>query len=706
MFLNRKYSWITALAAGTICTLIPLIRDFHIESAVLAATTGAFWAGFTLAGQKDFSISDDLRASLRILLHLYIFGLPLFILSLFMGCINFHGTGFWILFPIPSVFLAAGVARIVRSYYISYPRFITLAIIVFIAVGEWLIEFYMLPQVFFHNHIWGGWPGPIYDETVSLTFANVFFRSLTVAWGIILWLIPVYYRNKKYLGLLLCSLAYLLFGYSHLADFGVISPNRFLQQQLRGAVSTPHFNIYYDQDTYTQYDIKKQALLHEFYLHQITNELDISTDYSQNKIESYLYAHPWQKKELTGAKYTSYVPVWLKQDQIHIAKPQLQTSLKHEMVHVIAKQFGNRLINASWNIGLVEGLAVALSGNHNTTSTIDQLAATKKKDLAIPDLKRALSFSGFYTGRSAVNYTTMGSFIRFLLENYHIDYFKRAYQTGYIGNIYPVPIDTLITQWKLSLETIHTDSLDQQAASQLFSRLSVFEKSCPHNIDPVYYEWDRWLFHKAENNIPMALHHIRRAKEMTKHAGIWRNWAQFELYTQNADRVIQEVAPDSLDDEFKLLKADAHFLEGNEQKALTLLGEVDSGPLPSEIRTDNNNRKWYLNITYKDSLPHRESFKNLSRELKHAALAKSMEIQDWDLFVSYSNTLSQEPLNTISFQIYFRMIEWLIVNNYYALAEKWMQKIAAMTKRTVHKASLRQLNTLFKFAEIHPVTVL
>src|SRR5699024_4663507 len=129
---------------------------------------------------------------------------------------------------------------------------------------------------------------------------------------------------------------------------------------------------------YTKAKVGFIAAKQEFYYHQIVKRLQLSRRDNANKIQTYLYGNAWQKKKLVGAKFTSYVPVWLHQDQLHIAKEQVPRSLKHELVHVLAKQFGNKLIHASWSIGLVEGLAVALAKKQSRVATIDQIVRAEK----------------------------------------------------------------------------------------------------------------------------------------------------------------------------------------------------------------------------------------------------------------------------------------------------------------------------------------
>src|SRR5699024_3537661 len=104
-----------------------------------------------------------------------------------------------------------------------------------------------------------------------------------------------------------------------LPQLDIVSPRGYIQKQLGGRKETSHFTIYFEKKHFTQDEIELAGLEHEFYFQQITQALQLNgKKFKKNKIESYLYANAQQKKRLTGAKFTSYVPVWLQQDQLHI----------------------------------------------------------------------------------------------------------------------------------------------------------------------------------------------------------------------------------------------------------------------------------------------------------------------------------------------------------------------------------------------------
>src|SRR5699024_10946524 len=177
----------------------------------------------------------------------------------------------------------------------------------------------------------------------------------------------------------------------------VITPSEFIETILGRSWENVHFRLYSDLEYYSEYKIVLLVREHELHVAQMTGKLELEErgSNSDHRIESYLYAHPWQKKRLAGAKFSSYVPVWLFRDQLHIAKQQIKGSLGHELVHVLAKRFGNDLLNASWSIGLVEGLAVAVDGGSSSTTTIDQVVASQKPYPGPAALQRVFSPWGF-----------------------------------------------------------------------------------------------------------------------------------------------------------------------------------------------------------------------------------------------------------------------------------------------------------------------
>ncbi len=151
---------------------------------------------------------------------------------------------------------------------------ITVAILLGVAVGIFLFELLTYPQVYFFNHVWGAWPGPIYDEVIRVNGATAFFRCLTVFWALLIWQIPNIYHDKYSKWIVGFSALAILLSYTNLTEFGIISPRSHLQNVLGGHKTTEHFELYYDHNFYSDYEINLLATEHEFYLDRISNLLD------------------------------------------------------------------------------------------------------------------------------------------------------------------------------------------------------------------------------------------------------------------------------------------------------------------------------------------------------------------------------------------------------------------------------------------------
>lgn len=459
---------------GLITLFIPLVRDLHWESALLSALVVCFLSGIRSAG--GISTASVIREALALLLGWFT---PLLLFSVITGCFSFHGLAFWIFVPVPSLFFGLAIGRLIHKFNIPKPQFSISLILILIALVPVLFEFLRFPQLYFFNHIWGYIPGPIYDEIVLFDSRLIAFRTITLLWIIVLWMIPTMYESRQNLAILLLALFSLFFFYSQASDWGLIAPEQRLQQQLGAVHESDHFRIFYDPSAISADSAKTWSDIHENYLSEITEKLEVDKSaYQISPIHSYLYRDADQKKKLTGAGVTSYVPVWLEQDQMHMALDHTAGVLKHELVHVVAKQFGNTF--GASKIGLVEGLAVAVAPERFRGATIDQIVAAREHYPATDELESIFGFTGFYRQPGVISYTVTGSFIKFLLNNYPVSNLKSAYETGDFKEAYkPVTVPELTEQWHHYLNTIPVDSALIARADVLFSRPSLFQKPCP-----------------------------------------------------------------------------------------------------------------------------------------------------------------------------------------------------------------------------------
>ncbi len=696
------------LLAGVLLLPVPLLGNFHIESALLAATVGCFWAA--MSGCKQLLPQEtNRRRILFILRTLYLAALPLLLFAVFTNCFSRNGLGFWVLYPIPSVLFGYSLGRMLRLWEIPFRKALAVFILLLIAIGIPLIQFFNLPQLYFFNHVWGGWPGPIYDETIQVSRPLLFFRLMTLAWAVLFWFLPVLSNSLRAKIVAGFCVAGLIVGYIFLPQLGIISPRSYIQKQLGGVKETSHFIIHYEKSGYTKDEISRISLEHEFYFKQITEALQISYPYTTNKIESYLYANARQKNRLTGAKFTSYVPVWLEQDQLHIAKQQLG-SLKHELVHIVAKQFGNEVLNASWSVGLVEGVAVSLAPDVSPRTTIHQIVAAEKPWPDAMEMKNALSLTGFYGGRSAVNYTTTGSFVTYLLNHYPVNHFKQAYRTAGVEAAYPRSFNNLIEGWHELLSEVEVDSLDQQIAARLFSIPSLFEQACPHVLSPFAQHLQNYHYFLVSEDTLAALDQLQVLREIAPQDSLLKNrWLFLSLKTGKVGQAL------SIDEQkikalpTKLLYADALALNSKWDSAQIIVKnaviQADSLNfiLSQALNIRKNKKQWryYLGLVYQNNFFKPETFQQLYYRIQMLAIEKAIEKERWQIFERYAALVVSQVVNKHYFDLYLQIVHNLGYRQQFELAQRWIERISLLNLRKRYQQRLKQKKQWLEFLKLH-----
>jgi hypothetical protein len=519
-------------------------------------------------------------------------------------------------------------------------------------------------------------------------------------WILLLWLLPDWsatLQKKLITGLALVSL---LFSYINLDEAGIISPRDSIQAQLGGIHQTAHFDFYYAEDYYSEDEISYWAARHELHFEQITSLLNLHWP-SDRKIESYLYAHAWQKKKITGAKFTSYVPIWLEQDQLHIAKQQLEGVLKHELVHVLSKQFGNNLFNGSWSIGLIEGLAEGIAKDASSRSTLHQIVAGEIPYPSADEMKSALSFSGFYGSAGAISYTTSGSFVEYLLENYPPEYVKEVYPSGNFDRSGYPDFEKLVEGWHQTLDQTQLDSVDRQVSEFIFAQRSLFQKSCPHSVSPELQLWDQYQFHLADLDTASAYNTLNELYEKDPENDLVKDaWVRSQLLQGNYESATNAITPDDTLLTLQVLKADALYLSGNKDAANILLEELSPQINKStartfryslELREDSTQWANHLNRRYLNQLPDSALFVNLNLPNQMLSLNKALQEDHHSKIILYTRLLQSHAPDEDWFDIYEETIQKLPHLGYIDLAQNWIVLTEKLSLRLRYQERLKEL---------------
>ncbi|WP_456425620.1 tetratricopeptide repeat protein [Rhodocaloribacter sp.] len=475
----------------------PLLNILHVESAAVVATVAFFAAGWASLNrfERGEAFGRVLGGQLAAL------AVPWALLTVTLlwtpNCGYAQGLMLFVLFAGGSVALAVALAYALAGTRRRRKRTIFALIGLAVLVLTPLYDLGLHPQFYVYNHVFGGVPGPIYDEEPAIRFGLFAFRGLSMLWAGLLFAVGRRLRarrdgrgtgalNVSALLAMLIGLCYLFSG-----PLGINTPESYLQRALGGVFHTAHFDLYYAPGSIDAGDLSALAEDHEYRYARLAERLGVEP---HGRIASYLYPDADTKARLIGARRTNVAPVWLPRPQTHVLLDEYEVVFAHELAHVFSRSFGLPVVRASLSVGLVEGFAVAMEPPDGLPTPHEQVlsAALRRArgDLSAltlaDDLTPRLTPLGFWTGRSAVSYTTMGSFVGYLVETYGAERFERVYAHADFEAVYGRTARVLAGEWQAFLTRLPVVA---RAAAPLaearFAVPSLFEKRCPHYV-PVY----------------------------------------------------------------------------------------------------------------------------------------------------------------------------------------------------------------------------
>ena len=212
------------------------------------------------------------------------------------------------------------------------------------------------------------------------------------------------------------------------------------------------------------------------------------------KIRSYIYAGPAQKRALMGADKTYIAKPW--QGAVHLHKLNYGAPvLKHELAHVFGAQINRDFLAIPTTAGLipkmaiVEGLAVAATWIQGRLTLHQWSAAMVDLGLA-PPLSQLIDSSNFLGLNASMAYTLSGSFLRFLLDTYGLEKLQALYKSGQFKGVYEPSLAELSQQWEdfvTNREKVPLTERDMQEARARFDVPSVFHRVCALEVA----KWER-----------------------------------------------------------------------------------------------------------------------------------------------------------------------------------------------------------------------
>jgi hypothetical protein len=353
------------------------------------------------------------------------------------------------------------------------------ALIVLSSIAASLVRFFRDPPIYFVNHFLGFVHGPFYDQDIIISAEMITFRLVTIFLALVMVLLHqiaqkrLSKRKVKVVAAAHLFVALLVIGSN---AFGIIPSSRpMIEKELGGRIVTEHFTLIYDRGLPGDY-MDKLAILHEQLYQQISRELELSQNRSYT---SMIYKSSEQKKILVGAGETQFADIF--KGIIHLTKPELDSSiLKHELVHLLASEFGFPVFHGSLNIGLMEGLAVWSDSQADEFSSHQWAKAIYSENFTFP-AGALFSLFRFWKARPVHAYSIAGSFVQFLIESHGLEKFKQLYGGwGNVEQIYLVSLAELEATWRQQVDATFLRAEDKKQMLPAITLKSVAEIKCPH----------------------------------------------------------------------------------------------------------------------------------------------------------------------------------------------------------------------------------
>jgi len=462
-----------------IALVLPIVISIFLQFLPLTNTTGfefSFILSILLFISGGLIFLSKLKSKANYIVISSVLVLPLIISlvsNIFISDCPFSIDAlFYLVLSLPAFWVGYFSGRVInniqRKYYVI--SFLTL-LIVFL-FGS-LFEFYIRPQVYFYNIVFGYLPGTIYDENISITSTLIFYRISSFFLLLFVLKLSDSLRNKKPYNFLFILIAVSVIWLFYLKPvLGFSTTEEKIKSELTHELVTEHFRIHTDKNI--SFDTTSLKLMHEFYYSVNKSSLELT---EEKIISSFIFKDKEQKKRLFGSANADVAKPWL--NQIYLDESSFTNTLKHELIHIQAGEFGNSPFDvaAGINPALIEGLAVAFENNFDDTDIdfVTYLALQNGYDIELKNLFEGL---GFFGNLSTSAYLISGSFMKYLYNEYGVGKLKNLYSTGDFERTYGKQIDELEIKFLYFIDNKEFDN-NPEAAKLYFGRQPLIRKKCP-----------------------------------------------------------------------------------------------------------------------------------------------------------------------------------------------------------------------------------
>ena len=411
------------------------------------------------------------------------------------------GLVFFALLPLGSALYGAGAGVIAAALFPRRGRLVAF-LFPLLSIAWTLWRLYVDPAVFAFDPFGGYFPGPIYDEAMRVPARLVGYRGVNLLWLACAlafahaatpvgapcptWDARRWRRGPGALAVLLLAPSLALFAARGTLGFHVRKAD--LLRLLDGERHSNRITLRYPLAGSTPADLALTMDDLEFRYDQLRDILGVEP---AGPITVYQFPDAQTKKAMVGAANTLYAKPWTREIFVQAA-PFPSKPLRHEMAHVFAGAFGDRMFGVAFAIrwkgplpiphlasGLIEGVAEAADfTDPDGGSTTHQEAAAIVADGRAPPLTNVVG-AGFSALSGPRAYVLAGSFCRFLYDTRGAEKLRALYRSAgdFIG-VYGQALGPLDAEWRRFLAKQPMSAEQRARAREQFRRPAIFKKVC------------------------------------------------------------------------------------------------------------------------------------------------------------------------------------------------------------------------------------
>lgn len=484
-----KVALFLSALVGIGCCVSRLFGVHGIESGFVFGVTLPWITALTATVLgKSLSPADSLRQAFAVALSCFTIPVVIVGLNQFRVRQCEPGEGFLALCLIGG--MSSIMGALIGAYFAHHRRRKTwtiVALLVFLYLG--FREFWNTPAIDVYSHVFGWFPGTLYDVGRSIPVALLTLRAFTIVWMIFLCAMVLRRAELRYatsVATFTFAIGIAAFFYGPELDHRVTED--YIQEELGGFRRGEHCEIYFPRELRRERSIR---LLEDcdFRAHRAMEMLAVDRN---EPVRAYFYRNAEEKQRLMGAGRTFIAKPW--RDEVHLQlRGWPHPVLGHEVVHAVAGEAAEGPFSVSGRFGgffptalLIEGIAVAIDWRLEDSLTPHQWCRALMELGALPD-PIDLDGTGFLRVDPRRAYATAGSLTRYFFETRGAEALQRVHRAGTFD--VEVPLEELAAEWRVFLgnEVPLPDGAVERAELR-FERSSIFETTCPHRLERLRWE--------------------------------------------------------------------------------------------------------------------------------------------------------------------------------------------------------------------------